>query len=130
MQGFFHARSCRSGATFPTDHGKDKGDERRRPSLLEYVSHPMIAVPSTRRKITVPQLARLWGVANGKVLAWIHSGELPAVNLARNPHGRPRFAVDLDDVAAFERRRMAGPNGGQRAVPTPRRRPAGVKEFF
>ena len=37
----------------------------------------------TRRKRTVPQVAETYGVAVGKVIAWIKSGELRAVNLAQ-----------------------------------------------
>ena len=35
----------------------------------------------TRRKYTVPMVARMMGVAERKVLDWIRAGELRAVNL-------------------------------------------------
>jgi excisionase family DNA binding protein len=44
--------------------------------------------PSTYR--TPPEIARRLGVGPEKVLAWIRSGELAAVNLATTRHGRPR----------------------------------------
>lgn len=65
---------------------------------------------STRKKMTVPQLARQLGVAERKVLGWIRDGELKALNLARTRNGRPRYAVDVDDLAAFERSRQVIPN--------------------
>jgi excisionase family DNA binding protein len=82
-----------------------------------------------RRKHTVPTVARELGVANRKVLDWIKSGELRAVNLARSADGRPRYAIDVEDLARFEESRAVVPNVG--ATPRLRRRAAaGVKEFF
>jgi excisionase family DNA binding protein len=63
----------------------------------------------TARKLTPPQLARLWGISPDKVLAFIHAGELRAVNLATRRSGRPRYRIDQADVAEFERRREATP---------------------
>ncbi|TWT92457.1 Helix-turn-helix domain protein [Botrimarina colliarenosi] len=58
------------------------------------------------RKLTPPELARLWRVSPQKVLAWISSGELRAINAATNPNGeRPRYLIDADAVTAFERSR-------------------------
>lgn len=56
----------------------------------------------TPQKITPPQLAREWGIDSDKVLAWIRSGELRAVNAATRPGGVPRYLIDRDDVRAFE----------------------------
>lgn len=60
---------------------------------------------STTRKLTPPQIARMWGISPEKVLAWIRSGELRAFNISRHPHGRPRYLVDIDDLAEFEANR-------------------------
>jgi len=82
-----------------------------------------------RRKLTPPQLARLYGVSTAKVLAWIASGELRAINASTKPNGeRPRWLIDVADVDRFERGRVAA------AAPTPqptrrRRKPDGVTEF-
>jgi hypothetical protein len=85
----------------------------------------------TRRKLTVPIVARMLGVADRKVLGWIRAGELRAVNLARTPHGRPRYAVDVDDLAAFERARAVIPDGAESTTRRLRRRAAAnIKEFF
>jgi len=66
--------------------------------------------------------------AADKVLTWIKSGELRAVNIATNPRGRPRYLIDLKDVEAFEARRSVHktPSTGRRRKP-----PSGdVIEFF
>jgi hypothetical protein len=68
--------------------------------------------PTANRKITPPELARRYGIGAGKVLMWIRSGELRAVNVATRPKGRPRYVIDDDDIAAFEARRAL--------VPTPK----------
>jgi len=59
----------------------------------------------SRAKLTPPQLARLWGISPDKVLNWIRSGELRAINVAATPGGRPRYLIDRTDVQAFETRR-------------------------
>jgi len=80
-----------------------------------------------RRVVTPPQLACQYGVSREKIIAWIESGELRAINLATRPTDRPRWAINLDDLADFENRRAAVP-------PAPKaqrrsRRPAG-KQYF
>ena len=45
----------------------------------------MIAAPYR----TPPQVADLYGVDVHKILVWIRSGELGALNLAAKPGGRP-----------------------------------------
>jgi len=62
-----------------------------------------------RVKLTPPELAKRLGVSPEKILAWIASGELPAVNVALRLGGRPRWRIDPADVADFERRRSAQP---------------------
>lgn len=85
-----------------------------------------------RRKLTVPQLARQFGVAEKKILDWIRAGELRAVNLARKPNGRPRYAIDVVDIEAFERGRQVVPDGGVSTTQRLRRqtKQTGVKEFL
>ena len=62
------------------------------------------AIPT---KITPRALARRYRVSPDKVLGWIRSGELRAINVATKPGGRPRFLIDEKDIAAFEERRAA-----------------------
>jgi hypothetical protein len=80
-----------------------------------------------RRNLTPPQLARRYGVSADKVLAWIRSGELRAVNAATRPTGRPRRVIDPGDVVAFEQRRAARPT---EATTRRRSKQADVIEFF
>ena len=81
-----------------------------------------------RQKLTPPAIARLWGISPTKVVAWIVAGELPAVNAATRKGGRPRYLVDLKDLAAFE--------ASRRTVPAPRpcrrrrTKPSDLIEFF
>lgn len=65
--------------------------------------------PLAPQKITPPALARKWGIDVEKVLTWIRTGQLRAINGAENPDGRPRYLIDLADIEDFERRRQAGP---------------------
>jgi hypothetical protein len=55
----------------------------------------------TRRKFTPPQLARQSGLGIDKVLGWIRTGALRAVNLATKAGQRPRWYVDQDDWEQF-----------------------------
>jgi hypothetical protein len=82
--------------------------------------------PNHRTKLTPPQIAIRYGVSTDKVLAWIRSGELRAMDASTRRGGRPRYLVDVADLAAFEQSRSATP------VPTTRRRraTADVIEFF
>jgi hypothetical protein len=59
-----------------------------------------------RRKVTPPELAARWGIAPEKIIGWILAGELRAINGASKPGGKPRYLIDEDDIAAFERGRQ------------------------
>lgn len=55
-------------------------------------------------------VAKRYGVAVQKVLAWIASGELRAVNVATSARGaRPRWSIQPDDLDAFEATRRTQP---------------------
>lgn len=58
-----------------------------------------------RTKITPPELAARWGIDWHKVIAWIRSGELRAIDASTRPGGRPRFLIDERDIELFELRR-------------------------
>ena len=75
-------------------------------------------LPDGRTKLTPPQLGRLWGLAPEKILTWIRNGELAALNVATTLGGRPRWLIDVDEIARFEARRHSQP----KRVPQPRRR--------
>jgi excisionase family DNA binding protein len=81
------------------------------------------------KKLTPPQLARRFGVGPDKVLAWIRSGELPAINGAAKPNGRPRYLIDKADVEAFEAQRQVRP---KKLIPASirHRKPSDTIKFF
>ena len=90
----------------------------------------LLAAPSgtsTRRKITPPQYAKQLGVYPTKVLQWIRSGELPAMNVSTDRRNKPRYVIDVADIAVFEASRAVQP-----PAPRVRRRRTqpGVTEFF
>jgi excisionase family DNA binding protein len=87
----------------------------------------MIATPQKRTKLTPPELARRWGISADKILRWIASGEIRATNAASSSQGRPRWLIDLADLAEFESRRAAQP---KTAAPRRRKVIKDVIEFF
>lgn len=69
------------------------------------------------------QVAERYGVDHFKVLRWINSGQLAAVNVATSPKGRPRWRISEEALADFERRRSNMP-----APTTSRRRKSAAVE--
>lgn len=64
------------------------------------------------RFFTVKQAAETLGIEEENVLAAIHSGELSAVNVAKNPKGqRPRWRIAESSLGRFllSRRNAAAP---------------------
>ena len=61
------------------------------------------------RYLTPPEFAKLRGIDVHRVLAWIRSGELAAINVASTLSGRPRYRIRPEDAEAFERRRLVLP---------------------
>jgi hypothetical protein len=87
----------------------------------------MLVSLSKRTKLTPPALARLWGISADKILRWIAAGELRATNAATSAKGRPRWLIDMADLAEFEARRAAQPKA---AAPRRRKSSADIIEFF
>jgi transposase len=81
--------------------------------------------------VSPPTLAKRFAVKADKILAWIRSGELPAVDLSMTPGtGKPRWKIAETDVEAFLARRAATPPA---PTPRPRRRrrtATPAKEYF
>lgn len=76
--------------------------------------------------LTPPEVAARLGVEPERVIRWIRTGKLPAINLSDGKL-RPRFRVDPLDLALLEQRRAVVP------APKPirrRRQSADVIEFF
>lgn len=88
-----------------------------------------MASATERQKLTVPLLAKLWGVSPNKVHYFVKTGELRAINIATHPDQRPRYLIDVSDIEAFERRREVIPSA---EPPTRRlRKSAGAaKDYF
>jgi len=72
-------------------------------------------------------LAKMWGIDTAKILRWIRGGQLRAIDASGPSSSRPRYLIDLADIAEFERRRAAVPEPKS----TRRRiRASGVTEYF
>ena len=81
-----------------------------------------------KTKITPPEVAALWGISCEKVLNFIRSGELRAINAASpGRNQRPRYLIDVTDLADFERRRSTGPAPKQ---PPKQKRRASNGDFY
>ena len=81
-----------------------------------------------RSKLTPPQLGKMWGVSPDKILAFIRSGELRAIDVSSNRGSpRPRYLIDRADIEAFETARTVVP-------PAPRarrrRKLQNIREYF
>ena len=77
--------------------------------------------------LTPPQVARRYGVKAERVIGWIRSGELRAINLSSKGSRRPRFRIDPEDLRVFELKRSVTP---AKKASRPRRKQAGVAEYF
>ena len=63
-----------------------------------------------KTKLRPPEIARRWGVSNDKILQFIRTGELKAINAVCPGRGqRPRYLIDVVDLEDFERRRTVCP---------------------
>jgi hypothetical protein len=84
-----------------------------------------------RRNFTPPEVAKQFGVATTKVIAWIRCGELKALNLANRGCTRPRYSISPEALEQFERSRQVIPDGGLSTTQRLRRQSqASVREYF
>ena len=83
----------------------------------------------TRAYLTVAELAQSLACDAGKILTWIHRGELEALNVAESATGRPRWRIPRE---AWERFMLVRSNRSTAAKPRAkrRRRDDRVIEFF
>jgi excisionase family DNA binding protein len=81
--------------------------------------------------LTPPEIAKRLRIRPSKVLAWIQSGELAALNIAEKANGkRPRYRVATEALKAFHASRRVIPAPAPPAPPAPRKRgPARLEEF-
>lgn len=87
--------------------------------------------PPEKRWLTPPEYAEARGVKPDKVLGWIRSGSLRAVNFAAKTSGRPRWRISPEAIREFEQvrtnlSRASLPLGRQKRKPVK----ADVIEFF
>ena len=75
--------------------------------------------------LSPPQIAKELGIDGGKVLAWIHSRELIAVDVSETRGGRPRWRVSREALENFLRRRSTSPT----ETPT-RRKKAEAQKYY
>ena len=66
------------------------------------------------RGLTPNQLAQRYGVSAHKVIAWIYSGELRAIDVASADSSKPRYRILPEDMAAFEASRATKGRARQR----------------
>ena len=89
-----------------------------------------MAATNGRRTLTPPDIAKRYGVATAKVINWIRTGELAAINLANRGCTRPRYSVSPEALEQFEASRRVVPDGGLSTTQRLRRRAASdVKQF-
>lgn len=82
------------------------------------------------RYLTPPEYARRLGVDVGKVHGWIRTGELRAINTAKNGNGRPRWKIPPDCIVQFESAREAKPPAARPKRRSRQRLPAGFIAYF
>lgn len=87
-----------------------------------------VGAEAYRTAVTPPELARMWGISPDKVLSWIRSGELQAINIASDRRLRPRYVIEKSAVEAFARSRETV--RGCRSKSRKNARRSDVVEFF
>lgn len=80
--------------------------------------------------LTPPQIAVRLGVTNSKILGWIQSGELRAVNLAATRSNQPRWKVLESDLERFLESRTALPPEPKKMRRRNERLATGEIDFF
>ena len=76
---------------------------------------------ATALPISPPAYAKSRGVKPDTVRLWIRTGQLDAVNYAKNPGGKPCWKIFPDAIEKFEARRAARP------APKPERKTKSVE---
>ncbi|MEX0884991.1 MAG: helix-turn-helix domain-containing protein [Phycisphaeraceae bacterium] len=84
----------------------------------------------SNRYHTPASLAKLYGVNQSKILAWIHAGQLEALDVSAEPgRGRPRWRISPEAVRRFEQRRSSFTKAATQATPRRRRSAAAVPQY-
>lgn len=82
------------------------------------------------RYLVPREYAQRLGVDQKKVLAWIKSGELTAVDVSLKRGGQPRWKINPDDAAAFEQARSSKPPAPKSPRGRKPKRLPDVEEFY
>lgn len=82
------------------------------------------------RSLTPPQFAKRYGRAVEKVIRWIESGELVAINVATTTSGRPRYVITPEAIEEFEKRRRVKAAPVKKTIRRKRATPAGYVRYF
>lgn len=67
------------------------------------------------KTFSIKELCQRYMVSPHTPLSWIGSGQMEAINVARQPGGKPQWRVTAEALEAFELSRMPSP-------PAPRKR--------
>lgn len=85
-------------------------------------------VESTTPSMTPPEIAKARKISVRKVLYWIESGELEAINHATRRSNRPLWKISPDALSRFDRSRSSRPSTPV-SLP-PRRTPKKSPDFI
>jgi len=81
--------------------------------------------------LTVRGLSEVLAIDQAKVLHWIHTGQLEAIDVSERPGGRPRWRIPEDAWERFCRQRSnQATTPPVRAPKRRRRRDEGVIQFY
>ena len=80
-----------------------------------------------KQTLTPPEAAKQLGVSDEKILHWIHTGELAAVNLVKDINDKARFKIRVTALEDFLKLRAVIPPHAKKKR---RRRASEVKQFM
>ena len=84
----------------------------------------------TPKKLTPAECGERLSVGVETIYAWIRNGELPAMNAAKKPHGRPTYRIDQTDLENFQERRRVCKTDPQSLRRRQHSRRPKVKDYF
>jgi hypothetical protein len=82
------------------------------------------------RSVTPPALAKELGVAVEKVLHWIRTKQIEAINVSTDPTMRARWVISREAIDAFFARRANTAIPSPEPVRRPRRQQQDITEYF
>ena len=67
------------------------------------------ASPAAPSFLSLPETAKLLRINESKLIHWIRTGELTAIDLSQNRNQRPRWKVSREELDRFLRSRQSTP---------------------